>query len=99
MSKQHAIWMNADRPASLYAGKVSVAETGVRLDGAGPGGPWVAEIPQREIARVARTDGTERLGDRPWVRLELRNGGTLLIGTVLGAAALGDLLDAFSLLN
>ncbi len=96
MGEYPAIWINADRPDSLYAGRLVVAEGRLQLDGAGPGGAWTTELRSSEIAGVRPARGRLRVGNRPWVRLDLRTGGTLLIGTVLGAKALPDLLDAIA---
>ncbi len=96
MDEYAAIWVNPERPDSLYAGRLAVAEGRLRLEGAGPGGAWTTELQASEIADVGRARGRLRIGNRPWVRLDLRTGGTLLIGTVLGAKVLPELLDAIA---
>ena len=98
MTDEHVIWLNPDRPTSLYAGRMRLAPSALHLRGAGPGGSWTADIRYSDIAQVGEATSDHSLGNRSWLRLDLRNGGTLLLGTVSTAAggieALSEAVDA-----
>lgn len=96
MGEYAVVWVESETPNTIYAGGLSLDEGRVRLRGSAGIGAVVRELEADDVASVRRVGRRERLGGFPSLKLDVRQGGSLLVASVIGGGALWEIVDALS---
>jgi hypothetical protein len=87
------VWADTLQPGRVYAGRLSLGEDGLGLDGGRGSDLYQRQIGCEEITGFRRTTGVGGVGGRSSLRVELRSGEALLVSTVFGSTALSEISE------
>jgi hypothetical protein len=91
---EHAVfWKDSRAPGTLFGGGVVVERDHLRLRGSDGHANVVETVPGPELAAVEPDAGAGSIAGFPSLRLDLRNGRSLVLAAALGSTTLVELIN------
>ena len=94
MEELAVFWRDSGEPDAIYGGGAAIESGRLRLRGSDGRARVVRTVPGADVAVIAPGGADEAIGEFPSVRLELRNGGSIVLAAVVGGAVFARLVES-----